>query len=126
MKIVAIGGGNNSNIKKNGLPEIYEHEAIDKEIISLTDKEYPHILFISHASDRKDQTLSYRKILNTYEKNFTHSGLMPGYCQSIDWRTKNGVPCGYNYLADNYYFLLSVYVGKFKMKHPATKPLKNY
>ena len=64
-------------------------------------------------------------ILNTYEKCFTHSGLMPGYCQSVDWRTKNGVPCGYNYLADNYYFLLSVYVGKFKMEHPATKPIKD-
>ncbi len=60
-------------------------------------------------------------IMNTYEKEMTHSGLMPGYCQSIDWRTKNGVPCGYNYLADNYYFLLSVYVGRHKMKHPAVK-----
>ncbi|MBO5287025.1 MAG: hypothetical protein J6B34_02760 [Clostridia bacterium] len=58
-------------------------------------------------------------ILNTYEKYMTHSGLMPGYCQSVDWRTKNGVPCGYNYLADNYYFLLSVYAGKHKIPHPA-------
>jgi hypothetical protein len=58
-------------------------------------------------------------ILNTYEKDMTHSGLMPGYCQSIDWRTKEGVRCGYNYLADNYYFLMSVYVGRYKMKHPA-------
>ena len=58
-------------------------------------------------------------ILNTYEKQMTHSGLMPGYCQSIDWRTPKGVPCGYNYLADNYYFLLSAYVGRHKMKHPA-------
>lgn len=58
-------------------------------------------------------------ILNTYEKSLTHSGLMPGYCQSVDWRTKGGVPCGYNYLADNYYFLLSVYAGKFKMPHSA-------
>lgn len=58
-------------------------------------------------------------ILNTYEKLMTHSGLMPGYCQSIDWRTPKGVPCGYNYLADNYYFLLSVYAGRHKMKHPA-------
>lgn len=56
-------------------------------------------------------------ILNTYEKEMTHSGLMPGYCQSIDWRTKDGVPCGYNYLADNYYFMLSVYTGKYKMPH---------
>ena len=58
-------------------------------------------------------------ILNTYEKQMTHSGLMPGYCQSVDWRTKEGVSCGYNYLADNYYFLLSVYAGKCKMPHPA-------
>ena len=58
-------------------------------------------------------------ILNTYEKEFTHSGLMPGYCRSVDWRTKNGVPCGYNYLADNYYFLLAAYAGKSKMPHSA-------
>ena len=58
-------------------------------------------------------------IMNTYETDMTHSGLMPGYCQSIDWRTPAGVPCGYNYLADNYYFLLSVYVGKYNRKHPA-------
>lgn len=57
--------------------------------------------------------------MDTYEKEMTHSGLMPGYCQSIDWRTPQGVPCGYNYLADNYYFLLSVYAGKYQMKHPA-------
>ena len=60
-------------------------------------------------------------IMNTYEKEMTHSGLMPGYCRSIDWRTKEGVSCGYNYLADNYYFLLSVYAGRHKMKHPAVK-----
>ena len=58
-------------------------------------------------------------ILNTYETLATHSGLMPGYCKSVDWRTKNGVPCGYNYLADNYYFLLSAYVGRGKLSHPA-------
>ena len=58
-------------------------------------------------------------ILNTYEKLPTHSGLMPGYCRSVDWRTKEGVACGDNYLADNYYFLLSVYVGKYKRKHPS-------
>ena len=58
-------------------------------------------------------------ILNTYEKQMTHSGLMPGYCQSVDWRTKEGVCCGYNYLADNYYFLLSAYTGKMDMYHPS-------
>ena len=58
-------------------------------------------------------------ILNTYEKDMTHSGLMPGYCRSVDWRTKDGVACGYNYLADNYYFLLSAYVGREEMSHPS-------
>ncbi|MBQ7761346.1 MAG: hypothetical protein IJ400_04750 [Clostridia bacterium] len=58
-------------------------------------------------------------ILDTYEKDMTHSGLMPGYCRSVDWRTKEGVACGYNYLADNYYFLLSVYAGKYNIPHPA-------
>ena len=58
-------------------------------------------------------------ILDTYEKDMTHSGLMPGYCRSVDWRTKEGVACGYNYLADNYYFLLSVYAGRSEMKHSA-------
>ncbi len=61
----------------------------------------------------------FKAILNTYENLFTHSGLMPGYVCSVDWRTKNGVPCGYNYLADNYYFLLAAYTGKFKMPHSA-------
>lgn len=61
----------------------------------------------------------FKAILNTYENQFTHSGLMPGYVSSVDWRTKDGVPCGYNYLADNYYFLLAVYTGKLKMPHSA-------
>ncbi len=61
-------------------------------------------------------------ILDTYDKEFTHSGLMPGYVQSVDWRTKEGNPCGYNYLADNYYFLLAVYTGHAGMKHPAVVP----
>ena len=68
---------------------------------------------------RKEADKILFAILNTYETDMTHSGLMPGYCKSIDWRTKEGVPCGYNYLADNYYFLLSVYAGKYNMKHPA-------
>ena len=60
-----------------------------------------------------------KAIVKTYEDEFTHSGLMPGYVQSCDWRTKEGHPCGYNYLADNYYFLLAAYTGKGKIPHPA-------
>lgn len=66
MKIVAISGGNNSNIRKNGEPQTYEHEAIDREIISLTGKEHPNVLFISHASNEKEEFNSYKKIINTY------------------------------------------------------------
>ena len=73
---------------------------------------------------RQDADKILFAIMNTYEKELTHTGLMPGYCRSIDWRTKNGEPCGYNYLADNYYFLLSVYAGKYKMPHPAVLKCK--
>ena len=66
MKIVAIGGGNNSNIKKNGNPQIYEHENIDKEIIRLTNKKYPNLLYISHASSDEYEKNSFKKIENTY------------------------------------------------------------
>lgn len=66
MKIVAIGGGNNSNIHKNGLPMIYEQEVIDREIISLTNKEKPNVLYISHASREGEELDSYKKIENTY------------------------------------------------------------
>ncbi len=64
MKIVAIGGGNNSNIHKNGKPDIYEQENIDREIIRITGKSNPKVLFIPHASD--DEYGSFRKIYNTY------------------------------------------------------------
>ncbi|MBQ7225462.1 MAG: hypothetical protein IJX02_02530 [Clostridia bacterium] len=67
----------------------------------------------------KEADAIFEAILNTYETQFTHSGLMPGYVKSVDWRTKNGVPCGYNYLADNYYFLLAAYAGKCKIPHSA-------
>ncbi len=52
-------------------------------------------------------------MLDTFESEPTHSGLMPGYMKSIDWRTKDGNPSGYNYLADNYYFLLAGVTGHF-------------
>ena len=59
-----------------------------------------------------------KTMLNTFDKGLTHSGLMPGYTHSIDWRTKDGVACGYNYLADNYLFLLSLSTGIAGNKHP--------
>ena len=67
----------------------------------------------------KEADAIFKAILHTYDTQFTHTGLMPGYVQSVDWRTKEGNRCGYNYLADNYYFLLAAFTGKGKIKHPA-------
>lgn len=64
-------------------------------------KEADHILF---------------SMLNTFEHESTHSGVFPGYRKSVDWRTKEGLPCGYNYLADNYYFLLAAITGHYGKK----------
>ena len=48
-KIVAIGGGENGRILENGEKSLYETEAMDIEIIRLTEKEKPNYLFINHA-----------------------------------------------------------------------------
>lgn len=71
MKIVAISGGNNSDIKKNGLPQVYEQETIDREIIALTNKSNPNVLYVSHASDEEDEYSSYNKIVSTYGKMYS-------------------------------------------------------
>ncbi|MDD4116103.1 MAG: hypothetical protein PHG27_11015, partial [Massilibacteroides sp.] len=60
-------------------------------------------------------------MLNTFEKEYTHSGVFPGYLRSVDWRTKGGEPTGYNYLADNYYFLLAAITGHFNIPFPELK-----
>ena len=57
-------------------------------------------------------------MLDTYERDYTHSGVFTGYVRSVDWRTKGGQPTGYNYLADNYYFLLSAITGHFRIPFP--------
>ena len=63
--------------------------------------------------------LILKNMLHTFETMPTHSGLFPGYMFSVDWRTKDGLPCGYNYLADNYLFLASGIIAKAHVKHPA-------
>jgi hypothetical protein len=55
-------------------------------------------------------------MLDTFENEPTHNGLHPGYFKSWDWRAKDGRPCGYNYLADNYYFLLAAITGHYGVK----------
>ncbi len=70
MKLVAIGGGSNSNIRRNGEPKIYEHEAIDKEIISLSGKSNPNVLYISHGNNENMEEIYYRKTVNSYGKMY--------------------------------------------------------
>ena len=65
------------------------------------------------------------KMLETFETKATHSGLFPGYMESVDWRTKDGVPCGYNYLADNYVFLGAAVIAKGGLPHPAIAPARD-
>lgn len=48
-KIVAIGGGENGRFLEDGTQTLYETEAIDKEIIRLTNKKNPNFLFLAHA-----------------------------------------------------------------------------
>ena len=70
MRIVAIAGGNNSNISKDGTPKLYEHEEIDKTIISISCKRHPNVLFISHASDDGLEVEACKKLENTFGKMY--------------------------------------------------------
>ncbi len=70
MKIALIGGGNNSNIDSDGFERIYEHENIDREIISLSEKNKPNVLFLSHAANLGTERRSFNKVLNTYSKMY--------------------------------------------------------
>lgn len=70
MKIVAIGGGNNSNIKKTGEPKIYEHDNINKEIIRLSNKKKPNVLYVTHASSPEYEVGSFNAFRNIFEKMY--------------------------------------------------------
>lgn len=80
-----------------------------------------------HVGLRKEADDILFNMLATFEREYTHSGVFPGYVQSVDWRTKGGAPSGYNYLADNYYFLLAAITGHFGVKYPElTDPNRPY
>ena len=66
----------------------------------------------------------YFRMLDTFERMPTHSGLFPGYMESVDWRTKDGNPCGYNYLADNYLFLGAGFLAHTGREHSVFAPPK--
>jgi len=82
---------------------------------------YHFIQALYNTGLRKQADKILFTMLDTFENNPTHSGAFPGYSRSCDWRTKEGVPCGYNYLADNYYFLLSAITGHYKVSFPQLK-----
>ena len=48
-KIIAIGGGENGRINSKGEKLPYELAEIDKEIIRVSGKENPRVLFLAHA-----------------------------------------------------------------------------
>jgi hypothetical protein len=79
---------------------------------------YHFIQALYHVGMKKEADKILFTMLNTFERDYTHSGLMPGYQKSIDWRTKGGEPTGYNYLADNYYFLLAAITGYYHVPYP--------
>lgn len=76
-------------------------------------------LYNAGMREKADEILF--KMMATFEREYTHSGLFPAYLRSVDWRTKGGEPCGYNYLADNYYFLLAAVTGYYGIKFPELK-----
>ena len=57
--IVAIGGGENGRILKDGTKAIYNTKEIDAEIVKLTNKERPNFLFVNHAMPSLDIQESY-------------------------------------------------------------------
>ena len=48
-RIVAIGGGEEGKLRKNGTQAPYELGEQDKEIIRLTGKAHPHFLYLAHS-----------------------------------------------------------------------------
>lgn len=85
---------------------------------------YHFIQALYNAGMRKKADEILFKMIATFEREYTHSGLFPGYLRSVDWRTKGGEPCGYNYLADNYYFLLAAITGYYGVEFPKLKEPK--
>lgn len=79
---------------------------------------YHFIQALYQEGMRKEADKILFTMMDTFEREPTHSGLFPGYLRSVDWRTKGGAPTGYNYLADNYYFLLAAVTGHFGVKYP--------
>ncbi len=74
---------------------------------------YHFILALYRVGMRDQADKILFNMLETFEIMPTQSGLTTRFTESWDWRTKDGQPCGYNYLADNYVFLLAAIQGYF-------------
>ncbi len=71
-KIVAISGGENGRLLKNGKFSPYETELMDKEIIKLTAKGKPNFLFLGHSqsSSLEIQEGYFQTMKNIYQDKF--------------------------------------------------------
>lgn len=65
-KIIAIGGGSNGKVRADGTLAPYELEAQDREIIRLTGKEHPRLLFIAHAKPLEQQAWYFELMAGRY------------------------------------------------------------
>jgi hypothetical protein len=79
---------------------------------------YHFILALYRVGLREQADKILFNMLETFENLPTQSGLTTRFTESWDWRTKDGRPCGYNYLADNYVFLLAAIQGHFGIDLP--------
>ena len=69
-KIVAIGGGENGRIDKDGTKLPYELEAQDREIVRLAGKERPHFLMLAHSHPLKFQEGYFKVMRAIYGERF--------------------------------------------------------
>lgn len=73
-KIVAIGGGENGRLKRDGTRRyLYETGPIDREIIRLTGKKYPNFLLIAHSQPLERQEDYFKCMCDIYEKRYSCS-----------------------------------------------------
>jgi hypothetical protein len=79
---------------------------------------YHFILALYRVGMRDKAEKILFNMLDSFESMPTQSGLTTRFAESWDWRTKDGRPCGYNYLADNYVFLLAAIQGHFGIEMP--------
>ena len=64
-KIVAIGGGDNGRIRKDGTKAPYETRKIDEEIVKLTCKEKPNFLFLGHSQNEESKEETYFEVMKS-------------------------------------------------------------